>query len=70
MKDLLLDGLRNVGPKARDRIVRDQLERPVMGSLDAVIMHLDFNARMVTALREEKLWPRLISPPPSTKSGL
>ncbi len=30
---------------------------PAEGNDGSVMIHLDFNARLVTALREEKLWP-------------
>ncbi len=53
----ILDGIRELGPRTRDRVIRERLERPVVGSVDAVTLHLDFNARLVSALREERLWP-------------
>ncbi len=40
-----------------DRQIRERLNRPAEGSHGNVLLHLDFNARLVTALREEKLWP-------------
>ncbi len=40
-----------------DRRVRERLAVRAEGSNGNVMIHLDFNARLVTALREEKLWP-------------
>ncbi len=56
--DAILEGIRDLRPKERERVIRERLERPVLGSVDSVIMHLDYNARFVSALREERLWPR------------
>ncbi len=40
-----------------DKRVRERLNVQAHGSDGNVMLHLDFNARLVTALREEKLWP-------------
>ncbi len=48
---------RHLHDRTLDRQVRERLNQPAEGNDGSVMIHLDFNARLVTALREEKLWP-------------
>jgi hypothetical protein len=48
---------RFLGERALDLSVRERLSPVAEGSDGNVSLHLEFNARLVTALREQKLWP-------------
>ena len=60
MKDAahLTSAFRKVGPKLRDTRIRELLDAPLSESPGGVTIQLDFNARLVTALREQRLWPK------------
>lgn len=51
----LAAAFRRLPPERRDREVRERLKAPYPPEFAKEA--LDFNARLVTALREEALWP-------------
>lgn len=50
--------LRDVGESRATAILNDRISRAFLLDGDARELALDFNARLVTELREQRIWPR------------